>query len=66
MFYKYKVRKVIFVQGIILKVCSFDQWGVELGKGLANKIQDELILDKLNDSSTAGLVNFYEESLKKS
>ncbi|MFM9644446.1 glucose-6-phosphate isomerase, partial [Streptomyces turgidiscabies] len=26
----------IFCQGIILEICSFDQWGVELGKGLAS------------------------------
>lgn len=57
----------IFVQGVILKICSFDQWGVELGKGLANKIQDELISGELNehhDNSTAGLINFYKDSLK--
>ncbi|MFK5892493.1 MAG: glucose-6-phosphate isomerase [Pseudomonadota bacterium] len=58
----------IFVQGVILKICSFDQWGVELGKGLANKIQAELSSGKLNDnndSSTAGLIDFYKESLVK-
>jgi glucose-6-phosphate isomerase len=52
----------IFVQGIILQVCSFDQWGVELGKGLANKIQQELITQNINtqhDSSTQGLIDFY-------
>jgi len=53
----------IFVQGILLKICSFDQWGVELGKGLANEIQHELASGKINDlhdSSTAGLINFYQ------
>ncbi|PCI60820.1 MAG: glucose-6-phosphate isomerase [Gammaproteobacteria bacterium] len=58
----------IFVQGIILKICSFDQWGVELGKGLANKIQDELSSGELSDnhdSSTTGLIDFYKESLQK-
>jgi glucose-6-phosphate isomerase len=52
----------IFVQGIILQICSFDQWGVELGKGLANKIQQELITQNINtehDSSTHGLIEFY-------
>lgn len=52
----------IFVQGIILQICSFDQWGVELGKGLANKIQQELKAQTINikhDSSTRGLINFY-------
>jgi len=55
----------IFVQGIILKICSFDQWGVELGKGLANKIQKELELNIVNDShdtSTSGLINFYKSN----
>lgn len=55
----------IFVQGIILKICSFDQWGVELGKGLANKIQKELELNIINDShdtSTSGLINFYKSN----
>lgn len=57
----------IFVQGIILKICSFDQWGVELGKGLANNIQEELSSGNLNqehDSSTAGLIRFYQSHFK--
>lgn len=52
----------IFVQGILLQICSFDQWGVELGKGLANKIQQELMTQNINaehDSSTQGLIEFY-------
>ena len=55
----------IFVQGIILQICSFDQWGVELGKGLAAEIQDELsnnsISDK-HDCSTASLMKFYQNA----
>jgi glucose-6-phosphate isomerase len=54
----------IFTQGILLKICSFDQWGVELGKGLANNIQAELAKDTINekhDSSTKGLMRFYQE-----
>ncbi|WP_220446081.1 hypothetical protein ACONUD_01465 [Microbulbifer harenosus] len=27
----------VFAQGVILQIYSFDQWGVELGKGLGNK-----------------------------
>jgi glucose-6-phosphate isomerase len=56
----------IFVQGIILQICSFDQWGVELGKGLANKIQQELMTQNINtehDSSTQGLIEFYMSEL---
>ncbi|MFT7005801.1 MAG: glucose-6-phosphate isomerase [Colwellia sp.] len=52
----------IFVQGIILQVCSFDQWGVELGKGLANTIVKELTSEGINeshDSSTKGLLKYY-------
>ena len=54
----------IFVQGIILQICSFDQWGVELGKGLAVKIQAELAQDGevgIHDSSTTNLINYYKE-----
>jgi glucose-6-phosphate isomerase len=57
----------IFVQGIILKICSFDQWGVELGKGLANKIQLELqnnTVNKNHDSSTQGLIEYYRDERK--
>ena len=57
----------IFVQGIILQICSFDQWGVELGKGLANNIQEELSSGNISDqhdSSTAGLINFYQSYTK--
>ncbi|MEE1946071.1 glucose-6-phosphate isomerase [Pedobacter sp. KR3-3] len=53
----------IFVQGIIWNIFSFDQWGVELGKQLAQKIQPELVDDKpvsSHDSSTNGLINQYK------
>jgi glucose-6-phosphate isomerase len=50
----------IFVQGVLWNIYSFDQWGVELGKQLANKILPEL-KDKepvqSHDSSTNGLMN---------
>ena len=54
----------IFCQGIILDICSFDQWGVELGKGLASKIESELTDDSVNhdhDSSTSGLMAYYKQ-----
>jgi glucose-6-phosphate isomerase len=53
----------IFVQGIVLQICSFDQWGVELGKGLAANIQQELEPDGKvgeHDSSTANLIAYYK------
>ncbi len=53
----------IFVQGIILQICSFDQWGVELGKGLANQIHEELASGMDNpehDDSTKGLISYYK------
>lgn len=55
----------IFVQGIILEICSFDQWGVELGKGLAESIQQELESDNVSnghDSSTRNLIEFYKNA----
>jgi glucose-6-phosphate isomerase len=54
----------IFVQGIIWNIYSFDQWGVELGKQLANRILPELTSDDPvigHDSSTNGLINAYKE-----
>ncbi len=58
----------IFVQGIILQICSFDQWGVELGKGLAANIQQELENDGVCDShdcSTDNLINYYKKEIKQ-
>jgi glucose-6-phosphate isomerase len=49
----------VFVQGIIWGVNSFDQWGVELGKQLAQRILDEVELGKIeaaHDVSTATLI----------
>jgi glucose-6-phosphate isomerase len=54
----------IFVQGIIWNIFSFDQWGVELGKVLANKILPELENEEeinSHDSSTNGLINAYKK-----
>ena len=54
----------IFVQGVIWNIYSFDQWGVELGKQLANKILPELISkDQVtsHDTSTNGLINAYKK-----
>jgi glucose-6-phosphate isomerase len=57
----------IFVQGIIWNIYSFDQWGVELGKQLANKILPELKgYEKVttHDASTNTLINLYKEMRK--
>ncbi|MDZ7876851.1 MAG: glucose-6-phosphate isomerase [Saprospiraceae bacterium] len=54
----------IFVQGIIWNIFSFDQWGVELGKQLANSILPELQNNSVVntfDSSTNGLINAWKE-----
>lgn len=53
----------IFVQGVIFNIFSFDQWGVELGKQLANRILPELTdSEKVasHDSSTNGLINQFK------
>ncbi len=53
----------IFTQGVIWNIFTFDQWGVELGKQLANQILPELGDDKAidsHDSSTNGLINAFK------
>ena len=53
----------IFVQGVLFNIYSFDQWGVELGTQLANRILPELVTnDKIesHDSSTNGLINQFK------
>lgn len=57
----------IFVQGVLWNIFSFDQWGVELGKQLANKILPELSGDDVvrsHDASTNGLINSYKQMRK--
>ncbi len=63
-FYEHK----IFVQGVIWNIFSFDQWGVELGKQLANKILPELESEspiQSHDASTNGLINAYKQMRKQ-
>ena len=53
----------IFTQGVIWNIYSFDQWGVELGKQLANKILPELEDESSvssHDASTNGLINAFK------
>lgn len=57
----------IFVQGVVWNIFSFDQWGVELGKVLANGILPELAGEDevtSHDSSTNGLINAYKAMRK--
>jgi glucose-6-phosphate isomerase len=58
----------IFVQGVVWNVNSFDQWGVELGKQLANEILPELEGSgpvTTHDASTNGLIERYKAALKR-
>ncbi|CAJ1055789.1 glucose-6-phosphate isomerase-like [Xyrichtys novacula] len=55
----------IFVQGVMWNINSYDQWGVELGKQLAKRIEPELQdASKVtsHDSSTNGLINFLKQN----
>ncbi len=52
-----------FTEGAVWNINSFDQWGVELGKSLAKKIQaelDESAESTKHDSSTSGLINAFK------
>jgi glucose-6-phosphate isomerase len=55
----------VFTQGSIWQIDSFDQWGVELGKVLANRIVPELTTDSepalAHDSSTNALIRRYRQ-----
>ena len=48
----------IFTQGVILNIFTFDQWGVELGKQLANRILPEL---KMTKKSAATIVDQWSD-----
>jgi glucose-6-phosphate isomerase len=56
-----------FVQGVLWNINSFDQWGVELGKTLAQRILDELTdtaQGAAHDSSTDNLITRIQNALK--
>ena len=63
---------IVFVQGVVWGIDSFDQWGVELGKELANRITPELTGDESSghrpdpagehDSSTAAMIRWYRDN----
>ncbi|QJC34591.1 glucose-6-phosphate isomerase [Enterobacteriaceae endosymbiont of Donacia crassipes] len=54
----------IFIQGVILNIFSFDQWGVELGKKITHSLIKEIKINNYaiskNDYSSKGLINFYK------
>src|ERR1700757_1200630 len=56
----------VFTQGVIWNIDSFDQWGVELGKVLAQRIIPELESKEqpklAHDSSTNNLITYYRKS----
>ncbi len=55
----------IFIQGVCWDINSFDQWGVELGKKLADQIASDLITGEevsSHDASTNMLVNYYKKA----
>jgi glucose-6-phosphate isomerase len=56
----------VFTQGTIWQIDSFDQWGVELGKALANRIVPELTnpgdAPTAHDSSTNALISWYRNA----
>lgn len=54
----------IFVQGVIWNIFSYDQWGVELGKQLANSILEEINSKSVNqhDNSTSFLLKYFLEN----
>jgi glucose-6-phosphate isomerase len=57
---------VVFTQGTVWRIDSFDQWGVELGKVLATRIAGELAVDgepaSAHDASTANLIRRYRDA----
>jgi len=58
----------IFTQGIIWNIFSFDQWGVQLGKAMANNILPELSSGSNNsehDSSTNNLIKYFKKMQKQ-
>jgi glucose-6-phosphate isomerase len=59
----------VFVQGIIWNIYSFDQWGVELGKNLAEKILPRLTVnadpDPGEDSSTRELIAYWRSRRRR-
>ena len=51
----------VFVQGSIWNINSFDQWGVELGKKMANNLLDKAAGASKMDPSTKALFSYIEQ-----
>ncbi|GIZ16235.1 glucose-6-phosphate isomerase [Capnocytophaga catalasegens] len=53
----------IFVQGVLWNIYSYDQWGVELGKQLANNILKDFGQSQIapHDNSTTSLIDFFKK-----
>ena len=54
-----------FIQSVIWDINAFDQWGVELGKDLSNKIllqiEDDAAIDAQQDTSTQQLISMFKQ-----
>ena len=59
----------VFTQGVVWDIDSFDQWGVERGKVLAQRIVPELESKEQpklkHDTSINNLINYYRKSREK-
>jgi len=55
----------VFVQGAIWDINSFDQWGVELGKQLANRILEDLDAQRVGDSHDASTRGLLERAIAR-
>ena len=56
---------MVFVQGVVWGINSFDQWGVELGKEMANKISRYLTNNESLaefDAATARSIQWYRDN----
>ena len=57
---------ITFVQGAVWGIDSFDQWGVELGKQLAQELRPAVSGDAAvaaeQDASTQSLIRYYQEN----
>jgi glucose-6-phosphate isomerase len=58
----------VFVQSVIWNINAFDQWGVELGKVIGNRIYGRLTSDNSSDrfdAATEGAISLYRNRTEK-